>query len=111
MPKNKGEEKMNKRIFFIFLCLSLAGCTFIPHYNRPVLHPCRPNSHTLILKHHRVKASASDIGWQEFFKDPRLQKLIELALENNRDYRVALLNVKQIQDQYRIVQYAFLPTF
>ena len=56
-------------------------------------------------------ALASDIGWQDFFKDPRLQQLIDLALNNNRDYRVALLNVQQIRDQYRIVQYAFLPTF
>ena len=34
-----------------------------------------------------------------------------MALNNNRDYRVALLNVQQIRDQYRIVKYAFLPTF
>ena len=54
---------------------------------------------------------AYDIGWQDFFKDPRLQKLISLALNNNRDYRVALLNVEQIRTQYRIVQYAFLPSF
>jgi len=55
--------------------------------------------------------SASEIGWQDFIKDPRLQQLIGLALENNRDYRVALLNVEQIRAQYRIVQYALLPSF
>jgi len=44
-----------------------------------------------------AKDFAYDIGWHEFFKDPRLQKLIELALNNNRDYRVALLNVEQLR--------------
>ena len=44
----------------------------------------------------------ADIGWREFFKDPRLQELIGLALTNNRDLRVAVLNVEVSQAQYRI---------
>ncbi len=101
---------MNKFLFSLFLCLAVSGCTFIPHYTRPPLpvptqfpygNPKTPVGST----------PAYDIGWKTFFKDPRLQKLIGLALNNNRDYHVALLNVEQVRDQYRIVQYAFLPTF
>jgi multidrug efflux system outer membrane protein len=45
---------------------------------------------------------ASDIGWREFFPDPRLQSLIELALENNRDLRLAALNIEAARAQYNI---------
>ena len=98
------------RFVIIILCLALSGCTFIPHYHRPSLPVPAQFPYTSTQKS-EGNASASNIGWQDFFKDPRLQELIELALKNNRDYRVALLNVEQIRDQYRIVQYAFLPTF
>ena len=38
---------------------------------------------------------AADIGWREFFRDPRLQRLIELSLANNRDLRVAVQRVEE----------------
>jgi multidrug efflux system outer membrane protein len=94
----------------LLLLLFLSGCTFIPHYHRPSL-PVPAQFPRTNAKMSSDKVLAYDIGWQEFFKDPRLQKLIELAIINNRDYRVALLNVEQIRDQYRIVKYAFLPSF
>jgi multidrug efflux system outer membrane protein len=46
--------------------------------------------------------AVADIPWQEFFVDPQLQKLIALALENNRDLRVAALNIERSRAQYRI---------
>jgi multidrug efflux system outer membrane protein len=46
--------------------------------------------------------AAADIGWREFFTDARLQQLIELALANNRDLRVAALNVEAQRARYRI---------
>jgi multidrug efflux system outer membrane protein len=47
-------------------------------------------------------APTADIGWREFFVDPQLQQVIALALENNRDLRVAVLNVQRAQGLYRI---------
>jgi multidrug efflux system outer membrane protein len=44
----------------------------------------------------------ADIPWQEFFVDEKLRKLIALALENNRDLRVAVLNIERSRAQYRI---------
>ena len=52
---------------------------------------------------------AADIGWREFFRDPRLQRLVELALTNNPDLRVAVLNVEQSRAQYRIQRSSLLP--
>nr|WP_172407539.1 efflux transporter outer membrane subunit [Stenotrophomonas maltophilia] len=44
----------------------------------------------------------ADIGWRDFFVDPRLQAVITQSLENNRDLRVAVLNVERARAQYRI---------
>ena len=52
---------------------------------------------------------AADIGWRDFFRDPRLRRLVELALTNNPDLRVAVLNVEQSRAQYRIQRSALLP--
>lgn len=54
--------------------------------------------------------AASDIGWREFFTDPRLQQLIALALRNNRDLRVAVLNIESARANYRIQRAALLPS-
>jgi multidrug efflux system outer membrane protein len=100
---------MNK-IIFITIMTFLSGCTLMPVYHRPSL----PVPGQFLNSSSQASAGqipAYDIGWQDFFKDPRLQKIIGLALNNNRDYRVALLNVEQIRAQYRIVQYALLPSF
>ena len=57
-----------------------------------------------------TKATPPIFAWQDFFADERLKKLIELALTNNLDLRVAILNVEQSQAQYRITRSASFPT-
>jgi len=51
----------------------------------------------------------ADISWREFFVDPQLQKLIELALKNNRDLRVAALNIERSRAQYQISRSDLFP--
>ena len=58
----------------------------------------------------RAGATAADIPWREFFVDERLQQVIELALANNRDLRVAALNIERTQALYRIQRAELLPT-
>lgn len=50
-----------------------------------------------------------DWSWKQFFADTRLRRLIERALENNLDLRIAVLNVEQTRAQYRISRAALLP--
>lgn len=52
---------------------------------------------------------ASDIGWREVFPDPQLQDLIGRALRNNRDLRMAALNVEAARAQYRIQRADLVP--
>jgi len=45
---------------------------------------------------------AAQIPWQEFFVAPQLRQLITLALANNRDLRVAALNIERVRALYQI---------
>ena len=79
----------------------LAGCTLAPAYHRPDL-PVPTAYPTAAADSGESATPSSDIGWREFFGDERLQNLIAMALANNRDLRVALLNVENARAQYRI---------
>ena len=52
---------------------------------------------------------SADIAWQKFFTDPRLRKLVEISLANNRDLRIAALNVEQSRAQYGISRSELFP--
>lgn len=52
----------------------------------------------------------ADIAWQKFFTDPRLRKLVQTSLENNRDLRVAALNVEQSRARYAISRGELFPS-
>ena len=93
------------------LAAALAGCSLAPTYERPdapvsSAYPAGP----------AYKADAAgpvataDIGWRDFFADPLLQQLIEQSLANNRDLRVAALNVEAARAQYRIQRADLLPS-
>ncbi len=90
--------------------LVLAGCSFIPTYERPAA-PVPPayglaDSAAATAQ----ERAAADIDWKDYFTDPRLQRLIGIALGNNRDLRVAMLNVEQARAQFQIQRAAEFPT-
>lgn len=75
------------------LALSLAACgSLAPDYQRPAVPV--PAQFPLAGAAQAGMAAAA-LPWKSFFTDPRLQQLIQTALDNNRDLRVALLNVEQ----------------
>jgi outer membrane protein, multidrug efflux system len=78
----------------------LSGCSLIPAYQRPAL-PVSPEWPASAGPTGSGPAAA-DIGWRNFFGDPALQGLIALSLANNRNLRVATLNVQEAQAQYRV---------
>ena len=90
----------------VALAVSLGACTLEPHYDRPPppVPPLQGGPQGAAAQ------AAADIGWREFFPDPQLQELIGLALTNNRDLRVAVLNVETAQQRYRVQRAELFPT-
>ena len=68
----------------------------------PAQWPIPPTTVPALATAPATDAPAADIGWRDFFVDQRLQQVIALALENNRDLRVAVLNVQRAQGLYRV---------
>jgi len=92
--------------------LTLSGCSFIPTYERPaapVAGTFAPEL-TSATASDRASRSAADTDWQDFFKDARLKRLIELSLQNNRDLRVAVLAIEQTRAQWQVRRADELPT-
>jgi multidrug efflux system outer membrane protein len=100
------------RSLIVACALALGACTSMaPKYERPAA-PVAPNYPTGPAYKDVPAGSpaAAEIGWRDFLKDARLQRLVEIALANNRDLRIAALNVQQVQAEYRIQRSALLPT-
>ena len=96
---------MNKRFIAslggVAVALGVAGCTsMIPRYERPAAPV--PAAFAGDAGTVSATTAASDIDWQSFFTDDRLKRLIAIALENNRDLRVAVLNIEQVRAQYQV---------
>jgi len=94
------------------LALALSGCVSLaPKYVRPAL-PVAPafDDAPATLATAATLEAAAQIEWQRFFADARLRQLIGLALANNRDLRVAILNIEQARAQYQIRRADSLPT-
>ena len=93
-----------------WLCAACA-CTLEPRYRSPVLPvPDQWPLPATTPERAAVNTAARDIGWRDFFIDAQLGQLIGLALANNRDLRVAVLNIEQARAQYRIQRAALLPS-
>ncbi|MFM0100985.1 efflux transporter outer membrane subunit [Paraburkholderia nemoris] len=116
-----------------FTVAMLTGCTLDPHYERPaapvaVAYPKGEAYESTSAAAASTAASgtasgaatpattttapplAADLAWRSFFRDERLQRLIQIALDNNRDLRVAALNVAEYEAQYRITRAALAPS-
>ena len=104
-----------KRILMILLgvCICLAtGCTLAPRYTRPAA----PVPETWPTGEAYGESTVADtapaaqaLGWREFYTDEHLCKLIETALENNRDLKLSALNVERARAMYGIQRAELLP--
>jgi multidrug efflux system outer membrane protein len=104
------------------ITLIASGCTMAPKYERPAA-PVAQTFPTggIYDRQHDAAAQAMDgrsaqtqpavdIGWRDFFVDARLQQVVALALKNNRDLRVSMLNVEAARAQYQITRAGLFPT-
>lgn len=99
------------RLSALAAAVLLAGCTLSPNYERPgsPVNNQWPEMQLGVAPEETVGLVASDLEWQKFFGDERLKTLIGIALENNRDLRVSILNIEKAQAMYNIQRAELIP--
>ena len=110
LPGQQAGKHARLPAVLALVLLALSNCTMIPKYTRPAAPvPAKwPDGPAYNVK--PSGKAAAGIKWQEFFVNGQLRKLIELALENNRDLRIAALNVEESQALYQIQRANLFPT-
>ncbi len=100
------------RSLLVLPLVALAACTMSPRYQQPALAvtdawPVAPADSS-----GTTSATPVDdhLSWQSVFHDERLQRVISRALDNNRDLRVAVLNVQKARAGYRMQRASLLPS-
>lgn len=100
-------RRMRFGLSLLTSALVLAGCSLAPTYERPVMPVADEFAHQQGTADQQVTA---DLGWQDVFADPQLQALITIALQNNRDQRIAVERIEEARAQFGIAQSDRLPT-
>lgn len=117
----KAEPMTKTRLALALSAVALAaGCSMAPKYERPEatiatdwpgLRLSRALTGAPLAASAAVQTTAAaDLEWQSFFSDPKLRLLIEAALRNNRDLRIAVLNIEQARAQFQIRRADQFPT-
>lgn len=101
-----------KLLYAASLSLALAACDMAPKYVRPELPvpASSPSGPAYPAATDGSPVVSADTAWRDFFTDPRLVRVLETALANNRDLRVAVANVEQARAQYRIQRADLFPS-
>ena len=102
--------KIIKIISFICM-LCLVACTMAPRYERPAapVEAQWPAGAAYEETTHDEAPGAAEIPWRDFIGDGRLREVIDRALQNNRDLRIAALNVELTKAMYGISTATLLP--
>lgn len=91
------------KIKILLILTLLSSCTMAPWYKRPQA----PVPLEKVEKSDKKKIT--EISWEKFFVSPDLRRIINLALENNRDLKVANLNIEAAQAAHSVARAALLP--
>ena len=90
------------------LVLLLSACSFIPTYERPPAPVAATFPDAAAAP--GAGTPTADLPWAEFITDARLRLLVDSALKNNRDLRIATLNVEQVRAQLGLARADLLPS-
>lgn len=91
--------------------LAVAGCTMAPDYERPASPVPQSWGQSAAELGSGAGAGATELAsWESFFQDEKIRQLVTTALDNNRDMRIAALNVEALMAQYRIQRASLVPS-
>ncbi len=106
----RGRPKVRRALPVVLAAAAwLAGCIDLsPTYRRPA-EPTPAQFPTGASYPPPTSQPPVIVGWRDFFADPRLKTVIETALANNRDLRIAVANIAEARAQYQVQRAALLP--
>lgn len=103
-------SKFSPTLLALAAAATLAGCSFIPTFERPAAPVAQQWPAASSVAPKGPVTAVAEVAWQDFFADPSLHQLIQTALANNRDLRVAVLNIEQARAQLGIKRADQWPT-
>lgn len=109
LAHRQARRRLRAAMAAVPVCLSLAACAPLPRatpaagFPVPATYPGQP------VQAGDTGAVAAQPGWQDFFLDPELRRVIGVALENSRELRTAALRVQEAAAAYGIQRAEQLP--
>ena len=101
---------MSRRLAWLIAVAALGGCVDLaPTYHRPA-NPTPAAFPSGPAYAPAASADQAPVGWQAFFSDSKLKRIIQAALANNRDLRIAVANIEAARAQYHVQRAALYPT-
>jgi len=103
---------MNKSLITLAVAALISGCSLAPVYQRPAAPVAQQWPTGDAYKPANLDAetrAAAGIGWREFISDGRLAQVVQLALDNNRDLRVSILNIEKARSLHGAARAERLP--
>lgn len=115
MQKNFKDEKVRtigKAAIWTLLVALTVGCKVGPDYKRPVVNAPAEFKGKLApdIAEAEAPASFAENDWTTIFNDAVLKELVQRALENNLDYKIAAQRVLEAQAQLGVVRSQQLPS-
>ncbi|MBS1071560.1 efflux transporter outer membrane subunit [Gluconobacter cerinus] len=99
---------MKARLGFAAL-LMLSGCNMAPRYYQPTQAVQNAYPQDTGAKNVSSVAKSYNLGWEDFFTDPRLKALVQLGLRNNRDLAAQAAAITVARGQYEIQNASLFP--
>lgn len=105
--QNLSSLNLKTSLLNLGLVFILGACTLAPKYQQPTVQSNIP----LPQVSKQAELTAHEIGWNNYFADPRLKALIEIGLKNNYDIQKAMLNLKKADAEYGLSIYNLIPNY
>lgn len=98
---------MFKFLFILINIFIFSGCSLKPEieYNDSIIPTELKNSLDKNSNLEYIQPS-----WENFVKNDKLKELIKIALENNRDLKIAILNIESARATYRVEKAKYFPS-
>jgi len=99
---------VRRALVSLIAATALTGCTLEPHYVRPA--PATPATWPVGAAYPPpAPQTGPALTYRDIFRDPHLQAVIERALANNQNLRVAMANIEIARAQYRVQRSELFP--